>query len=1159
MQKKTILLVLCLTAVLWTLSGYAQTPTGTIEGTVLDSSGAAIPNVTVTITNAETNNSKVLKTDNEGRFQQPLLTPGNYSVQADAAGFRQSRQDNVTIEVSEVHPVNFSLVVGSESQSVEVTATTANLETSSSTTGQVITARRIVDLPLNGRNPFDLATLVPGVSNIGGASTPHIAGSRNANNEQQLDGVTNILPENNVGNNSSAYQPIVDSVQEFNVQTSVLPAEYGRFSGGVINLATRTGTNGLHGTVFEFARNAVLDAKDFYSTGPKPDLKRNQWGGTAGGPILIPHVYDGRNRSFFFFAYENSHETDGNTETDSVPTAAERLGDFSALGVPIYDPLNPTPVVQPDGSTVYNRTPFPGNIIPANRLNQVGVNVINYYPLPNTASSNGFNNYVVTGPSTNDYYHFDIRLDHDWTKSWHTFVRFSHSKNPNVPFSDYNGPQSTGYNGPATSTAYSMSYDNTFVFKPTLLGEVRYGFSRSAVNRTPFGGVFDTDTLGLPPSIQQVSNYSVFPNFSIGNGYSSIGSSGYVPLLENPLVHDATASLIKISGAHTVKVGGEFRKLFLNFHQFGDPSGQFNVDQSWTQSIVNNYDGKSGNPFASLLLGLPASGDISHDTTLATASGYVALYAQDDWRVTPTLTINAGLRWDVELPRTERHNQLSYWNENTVSPIQGAIASSADCPNCGSLRGAMSFVGQPGASFGRRQAPTQWKDFAPRIGFSFSANKDTVIRGGFGLVYAASTLQAAGTSGGAGVEGFGSQTSFPFTFDSERTINTTLSNPAPSGFNLPKGVSGGASTDIGSNISDSFFSSARNPYSEQANFNVQRSLPGQTVLEVGYLYNKGLFLVDGDPGEPYNQLTTNNLALGNHLYDQVPNPFYGVITTPGSTLSQPTVQRNQLLRPFPQYTGVMSFRKATADSNYNAVTVRLDKRFSQGLTLLLSFTGAKLFDTSAAAVTYLGPTSGTRANQYNKNAEYAVSPQDVSRQLVISFTDQLPFGRNQRFLNSANGVANSFISGWQVGGIITDDTGTPVVLGSVNDETGLFPLGQRPTATSSNAKLAHPTRAEWFNTAVFSQPVPFTIGNAPRTLANVRTPGPVNADLSAFKNNYFGAEQRYNVQFRVEAFNSLNHPVFGAPDAGVNDGNYGKITSQANSSRQVQLAVKFYY
>jgi hypothetical protein len=440
-----------------------------------------------------------------------------------------------------------------------------------------------------------------------------------------------------------------------------------------------------------------------------------------------------------------------------------------------------------------------------------------------------------------------------------------------------------------------------------------------------------------------------------------------------------------------------------------------------------------------------------------------------------------------------------------------------------------------------------------------------VVRSGFGIVFAPSDLQAAGTSGGVGNQGFQSQTQFAPSFDNQVTINSTISDPYPANpstgqrYNLPLGAAGGPLTQVGSGISDSYYNSYRNPYNIQWNLNVQYALPGQTTLEVGYLGNHGLFLVDGDPGRSIDQLPTSDLALGNALFTQVANPFFGVINVPGSSLSQPKVQANQLLVQYPQYTNVQSFRKPTAESKYNAFTLRINKHFGNGLSLLANFTGEKELDDSAAPVTFVGQVSSTRANQYNPRAEWAVGPQDVSRVFSAGYVYELPFGHGKRFLNTG-GVLNRVVGGWQADGIIRYTTGTPVVIAGVGDRSGLLSgFNQRPVWSGASAKLSNPTHAEWFNTAVFSPLPQFTIGNAPRTIPNVRTPGLSNSDLSFFKNNYFGAESRFNAQFRADLFNAFNHARFGAPDANVNDSNFGTISSVRNSSRQIQLAVKFIF
>jgi hypothetical protein len=1161
---------------LLTIPVWAQTPTGTISGNVTDSSGAAVAGAAVTVTETGTNATFNATTDASGRYTVPFIQPGNYTVGVIASGFTPAKQTGLTVTTASEVTADFKLTVGKVSDVVVVTADAQRLDTETSNLSSTIGAREILDLPDNGRNPFDFAVLSPGVSTVGGASTPHIGGSRNGNNEQLIDGMTNILPENNVGNNESAYTPIVDSVQEVNVQSSVLEAEYGRFSGGIISLTTKGGTNQFHGSAYEFLENNGLAALPFGSAAgtTSADSHRYQTGGTFSGPLR-------RDKTFFFVDFEDSRQSSGSNVVFNLPASSWLTGDFTTLAdsngnqIPIYDPLTVQPVVQPDGSTKYLRTQFPGNKIPANRLTSAGSliaqKVLSYYPTP--ASATQETTHTTTGNTTNDYDHFDTRVDQQFSTKYHAFLRFSHFNGTNTYVSDFGNVASPGgYNGPTHGNAYSLSFDNTVTFSPTLIGEFRYGFSKSTSDRTAASQGFDPTTLGFPPDVESeaLKNVTLFPHFSFSGGYSDIGNLGYVPLQENPLAHDVNGSIAKILGAHTIKVGGEYRYLYLNFYQYTYPAGTFSSDESWTR--MNPQDATTGgNSIASFLLGLPSSGDITNDPFTHQSSSYLAFYAQDDWKITRNLTLNYGLRYDVEIPRTERQNQFSVWNPTAASPLGSVTpAAGVSCPACGSLIGAMSVVG-PGYKYGRHQVATQKNDFGPRIGFAYSPTQKAVLRGGFGLVFQPSALQAAGTSGSPGIEGFNAQTNFSPSFDNQHSAPVTdLSNPFPSGYQVPQAddpvcrasAACLAGIDLGNGISQSYFDSIRTPYTMQWNLGVQYQLPFKLKAELAYLGNRGVFLINGDPGKPFDQLPTSDLALGNTLLTQVANPFYGIITTPGASLSQPTIQLSQLLRHYPQYNGVSSFRKPDADSIYHAFYFTMNREFSQGLLFTFAFTGGKAIDDSASSVNYLGPASQTYADQYNPRAERSTSAFDVSRLLSSSIVYELPFGHGKMFGNNTPEYLNLILGGWQTNAIITYSAGTPIVLAAVDNGStaeSIFTFAQRPAWTGKSAKLSNPSKAEWFDTTQFSKPAAFTIGNAPRTLRDVRNPHADNLDFSLVKNERWGSNERYNFQFRLEMFNAFNHPLLSAPDTNVNDGTYGQITSYANSARQIQLGFKQYF
>jgi hypothetical protein len=1219
----------------------AQTPTGSIQGLVTDKSGAAIQGATVTIVQTTTNEARNTATDASGRYNVPFIDPGTYTITVDAKGFRSARQENVLVQVTETRAVDFQLEVGAVNQTIQVTASTEALDVDTSTLGETIQSQTLLQLPNNGRNIFSFALLVPGVTNgvpgssESGASTPHIGGSRNGNNEQLIDGMTNILPENNVGNNLSAYLPVEDSIQEENVTTSVPEAEYGRFSGGVISLITKSGGNQFHGSFYEFIQNGGLDAIPFgapgvKNTNPKPDMHQYQTGGTIGGPIFIPHVLSARNKAFFFFDYEDSRQLVGQTSTYSVPNPAWSDGDFTSLFGSTTPVLFDPDTVADVGGT-YTRKPFvvggKYNIIPAGRISPVTQKALTYFPKPNVTNPGEFSNYQQTGSVPTDYWHFDARVDADVTSKWHSFLRYSQLNQTGSTLNDYNDAASPGnYGGTYHQPDFSGSFNNTITFSSTLLGEFRYGFSKQDYNRVPVGGNFSPATLGFDTGFvtQAGLEAEMFPHFGFGGngGFSDLGPLGYEQYQEDPLAQSINGSIVKILGGHSLKFGGEFRTLRNNFYQWSYPSGTFSMDDSWTrefpQTEINQFNNAgvlqagSGFSVASMLLGLPSGGDITEDERSISTSQYYAFYGQDDWKVSPKFTLNYGLRWDLDTPHEEQRNQESFWNPTAASPLQGAnisanLSKGESCPACSNLLGAMTIVGTPGAAYGRRQVPLQKKDFGPRFGFAYNPTPKIVARAGVGIIFQPSAFQAAGTTGSPGNEGFSTQTNFipSFTNQDNSPIATLYSPDAQAGGNLPASaydpfpsyaspqghqaacLASAACVqgiDVGNQLQNSYFDSDRNPYSIEWNGDVQFAMPFDIKLELGYLANKGVFLIDGDPGKPYDQLSTTTLAqygctpgapTGNcQLLNQVTNPFDGVIG-PGTTYSvassgltsSSTVEMGQLLKQWPQYSNVSSFRKPGAASRYNAFTLRADKNFSHGLTFTFSFTDGREYDNAASPVNYLGTGSQTYADQYNPKAEWGIGAFNISYDIASSFVYQLPFGHGQPFLNHGGAVGDKLINGWQVTGIETWTSGEPIVLASVNNGTtanalwgGNAPFNQRPAWNGNSPKVQKPTYKQWFNPNVFSTPISFAIGNAPRALWDQNNPSYQDLDLAVAKNTLWGASERYNVQFRLEMFNAFNHPSFGPltnnNGANLTSGQFGQVTGYEGTARQIQIAVK---
>lgn len=1158
MRRPTTLWLIVFWMILFVQPLWSQLITASIEGVVIDPAGAAVPNATVRAVNTSTNLEARTTTSSDGRYSFPSLPPGGpYTVTVQGSGFNTEERTGITLEVNQVMRLDFSLSIGATTERVEVSAAAPLIESDTAAMGQVITSQNIVNLPLNQRNPYSLVFLSPGVE--GDVSFSYnsdnfsINGGRPGTTDILVDGVPSApnLANPIVG---IAVFPSVDAVQEFKVQTNSYSAEFGRSGSGIINLIYKSGTNQFHGSLYEFLRNSDLDSNSFFSNlhgTPLPNFKRNQFGASLGGPVDIPKVYNGRNKTFFFFDYEGLRQGSATTLTTTVPTAAQRAGDFShtlnSAGqlVVIYDPE--TTVPQGSG---YVRAPFGGNLIPSTRIDAVARNIVNYYPLPNQpgAPNSGVNNYYVATNSVLNTNSIDAKVDENIGDRSRFFVRYSRlALNQPAPL-ELPAAIAVAQNSPDNQAQNnnSAAIDYTLTLSPSNLLELRYGFARIKLNYRSISLGFDPTSLGFPSYIAANADHLLFPGIAATN-YYSLGNPQQGDTRDPGFeTHILAAENTRILAGHTLRIGVEGRLLRSNDTESGSSTGNFSFTPAITQGPnPNAASSTAGNAIASLLLGVGSGSMLIDSKDDATQSQYYGAFIQDDWKVTRKLTLNLGLRYDLDMPRTERYNRMETFDPNVASPLaaQTGIAG---------LRGGTVFVGINGQ--GRRQFEPQWHNFDPRFGFAYQAATNTVLRGGYGIFYAASLRIANATIGN---EGFSAVTNYVGSPDG-LTPSVYLSNPFPTGLNLPVGNSQGLLTGIGTSFENPLTGDNKVPYTENWDFDVQQQLPGGILVDAAYVGSHGVHLnLAGEANYNINQLTPDAIALGSKLQQSVANPFYGIIKT-GPEAAK-TVPLSYLLAPFPQFNTVYASFPTGGYSDYHALQLKVEKRFSRGLTALLSFTGQKLID-DFSQLSNVGNSTGGIQDIYNGQGERAVSSNDRSRRLVISGTYEMPFGRGKTFGKDWNRFLDGVIGGWQINGIYSYQTGFPISVTAANTCTNCGVNTIRPNNNGQSAELSGPVSArlnEYFNTAVFSQPAPFTFGNTGRTLPDVRAPSGENIDFSLFK--IFRPIERLTVELRGEAFNLLNQVVFGMPNTSYNSNQFGVISSQANGPRNIQFGLKLLF
>jgi hypothetical protein len=1070
----------------------AQQPTAEIRGVITDVSGGTVPGASVELVNTATARHWETLSNETGNYAFSILPPGAYRITVKKQGFESAVRSGIELTVSQVARLDFKLNLGTTTQVVEVTGAAPLLESDTASTGQLIATKPINDLPLNGRNFLQLAKLSMGVTDPKPGDRAVSGGSFIANgvraqlNNFLLDGVDNNAKIVDQQNSSPVViQPSVDALQEFRVETNNYSAEYGYSAGAVVNAMIKSGTNSVHGDVFEFLRNSALDARNFFATvgTAKPVLQQNQFGGVIGGPIV-------KNRAFVFGSWEGTRVNRGNTYVETVPTAAMRDGDFSGLA-PIFDPETSVP----SGKT-YVRTQFPNNQIPTGRMDPAALKLLAAEPLP-TFPNQTVNNYVSSPTNTNRANRFDVKEDTQLSQNDSLFARYSYFGGNAVTYGPFPEPLvgSTNFQiAPKDNLGNGAAVGETHIFKPTLVNEFRAGYNRIQDFLSPFVKDNIASEFGLS-GIPTQPGVTGLPNISI-SGFANLGEASFLPndkISETITAEDHASWTL---GKHLLKFGGDFRWVRSWFYISSNARGAYTFNGAFTQNPQKTAGTGSG--MADFLLGIPNSSSLSNLISGDLRYNYWGGYLQDDWKVTPRLTVNLGLRYELWTQPVERNDRQANYLTNEGALIFANSQVPAGVP-------AALVKPVPGDLGTRSLMKTDTNNFAPRLGIAFQAASHTVIRAGAGIFFADDPAIGASARLVANPP-----------FYQATTYATDQINPLvylSTGF--PENAIGSA-VDISAASLSTWAPDMKQAYVYHWSFGVQQQVHN-TIFEANYVGTKG-----------------NDLAVTYNIN----TPYAG----PGSVASR---------RPF-QGLGNINYTSGMDTSSYNALEARVEHRYAHGLSVLASYTFSKTLDVGGESL--IGDLSLRDAR--NVKAERSLSSADMRHRFVASALYELPFGRG-RMVNIDNAFLNAVLGGWQLNGILTLRSGTPFTpsLGTSTANTG----AARPDRIA-DGNLASDQRSidYWFDKAAFVAPTPYNFGNAGRNI--LIGPGAANLDSSLFKNFRLGwLGESGELQFRAEAFNTLNHPQFGLPNTRVDIKNGGTITSLSNEMREIQFGVKILF
>jgi hypothetical protein len=1139
--KLVIVLLLC-----W-VGLYGQSERGSIRGTVLDSSGATVPGAKITAVSNTTSIAVSTLSSTAGNYNIPELPPGVYTVHVQLSGFKELVQENVVVEVGGVTPLDPRMEVGQINQKIEVTTAAPMLQSETTNVSVEINPQSYNDLPLTsagaGRAPENFIFLSPGVTpgvHAGGGATDtfdaHINGSPTLSKEMQIDGMSTQISEVQGDPRDLTFPP--DAVMEMTIMTSSYPAEFGNTGGGVEQYVIKSGTNAYHGNFYEFLRNNAFDARGFFNTSTAVHHE-NEFGATFGGPVIIPKIYNGKNKTFFFVNPEIYLLRGGSQNSiGSVPDSAFRSGDFSGLvgangaQIPIYDPSTTVP----DGNGGFTRTQFPGNMIPANQISPAAKAILSY--VPNATLPGVYNNYPSSGSSITNYDAYTYKIDQYFSSTQHLSGTWNQSANDNNgPYSILPHPVESTRNG--TTNVYTGRINYDWTISPTLLNSFRVGFNRQFQYLASVEASQDWGTKlgisGLTPG---------FPTVNFGQFTALAQNQAIIGPISNTFLYADSVSWTK--GKHNFKFGEDLRRLQ---HQSILPSQPATFNFSTLETGLPGASGTTGNEFASFLLGqVDSAGAYINNVTEGNRFWYSGAYAQDDWKITPKLTINAGLRWDIFTPYREVENRYSIMDPSKPNPAAGGVL------------GAYVFAGgnagtapYTGTKYLTTDSSTQMHNFAPRLGIASKVTDRLVVRAAYGLSY-----YPDGGLGGGNVQyvtdGFSTNASF---ISPNNGVSPAfgLDSGFPQNYSHPPFINAGLNVGGSANM---WWNNASLPmYKSDWNFTTQTQITSSFVLDAAYVGSKSTRVGTGAINA--DQLNPLYLKLGSLLTDDINSP-----AVKAAGFAPPyagfTGSLAQALRPFPQYIGVGVENSAMiGNATYNSLQLKAEKRYTKGLWVLAAYTWSKTITDSSSQLG--GFFSSSARDNYNRSLEKALATYDVPSRLVVAFNYELPIGPGKPFVN--HGVASKIVGGWQVNGILTYQSGVPISI-SANNTLPLFNSTNTPNSVSgqrveNSSSNFDPAKDVLLNSAAFSDPAPYTFGSSAQILPNARSFPVYNEDFGLQK-KFFIREPSLYFELRFEMFNAFNRVVFGSPSGtNVDNANFGQVTSQGNSPRNGQIAAKFYF